>query len=151
MSIKKIIFVFWLVLFCAAPFFAEAESAKITDKDVKNFAKNYSKIEKALDKYGTDMDDYASIEMIDAAVIADVEKILDKYGISGPNRIEKLYAICICYAVETYEKMLKEDPETAAMIASMGENPIAEFKANANSKDREVVRRNLKQLDKALQ
>lgn len=142
------------MLLCVCVFAQNVVSAGLKDSDVKNFAKNYDKIQKEFEKYG-DMSDeelYAmSLRMGADAENNFVEKALEKYGISGPNRILKISMIGICYGVIKAEKELKNlDEQTKQLYKSMGLDPIATYQALVNADDLKVVRRNAAVLEKIL-
>lgn len=141
---KKLISVLFACLFCACMIFAQsktAPSAGVTDADVKNFAKNYSKIEKYLDKVGDS-----------EAEVLKTENFLETMGISGPNRIRKVVVITIAMTPAVAEYEMQKDPEAAAMVKSMGIDPLAGLKTQVdemvNEKDYNVVMANSKLLQK---
>ena len=138
-TFKKLI-LFTLCFSLALAMFAEPKSTGITDSDVKNYAKNFDSIQKELDKLGVLTDDN-SIKAT-AKQKADIDKILQKYGISGSNCIEKFGMITACAAVLVGESEI--DAESAAMMKSFGMDPLAELKKYVNSKDYGVVEANSK-------
>lgn len=144
----KKIFCLCLVLSIVMNAFAEnAKSAGLIDSDVSSFCKNFSKIKSELDKLGVDVSETESL-VVGADVKSKAEKILNKYGISGSNSIEKLYAICYGYAVEYYDATLANNPQAAQMIKSMGKYPMAEFRKLVADSDRAVVKKYLTELTK---
>ncbi|MBR4791464.1 MAG: hypothetical protein IK024_11285 [Treponema sp.] len=139
-SVFKKIVLFTLCFSFAFVLFAEPKSTGITDSDVKNYAKNFDSIQKELDKLGVLTDDN-NIQAT-AKQKADVDKILQKYGISGSNCIEKFGMISACAAVLVGESEL--DAESIALMKSFGLDPMAELKKYTNSKDFAVVQANSK-------
>ena len=142
---KKLI-AFVAALFVSAILFAQnVPSVNLKDSDVKNWAKNCVSIQKELDKLGID-DDYTYSEAI--AGKADMEKVLEKNGISGPNPINKYATIMQCAAVLKAESELDED--SIAMMKLMKIDPIGDLKKNINPKDYDVVSSNSKAVLKAV-
>ena len=139
-SVFKKIVLFTLCFSLALVLFAEPKSTGITDSDVKNYAKNYNSIQKELNKLGVLTDDNGI--QATAKQKADIDKILQKYGISGSNCIEKFGMISACATVLVGESEL--DAESAAMMKSFGMDPLAELKKYVNSKDYGVVKANSK-------
>ena len=120
---KKLI-AFVAALFVSAILFAQnVPSVNLKDSDVKNWAKNCVSIQKELDKLGID-DDYTYSEAI--AGIADMEKVLEKNGISGPNPINKYATIMQCAAVLKAEKEIASDA-VIEMESDYQEKPIKDF------------------------
>ena len=141
---KKLISVLFASLFCACMIFAQSKTAPsvgLTDSDVKNFAKNYSKIEKYLDKVGDSEAEFVK-----------TDSFLGTMGISGPNRIHKVFVITTAMTPAVAEYEMQKDPEAAALLKSMGLDPLAQVKAQidetVNEKDYSVVMANSKLLQK---
>ena len=141
---KKLISVLFASLFCACMIFAQSKTAPsvvLTDSDVKNFAKNYSKIEKYLDKVGDSEAEFVK-----------TESFLETMGISGPNRIHKVFVITTAMTPAVAEYEMQKDPEAAALLKSMGLDPLAQVKVQidetVNEKDYSVVMANSKLLQK---
>lgn len=130
-------------LFLAVSLFAQSvPSTGLTDKDVKNFIKNYPTFEKEAEKIDINESDLALL-----ATYGEIELILEKIGISGPNRAEKLSMIGYCAAVCAIEQ--KMDAETLALMKAMGlEDPAASIRVLINEKDYEVVKKNYAALAK---
>jgi cytochrome c556 len=139
-SVFKKIVLFTLCFSLAFVLFAEPKSTGITDSDVKNYAKNFDSIQKELDKLGVLTDDNGI--QATAKQKADIDKILQKYGITGANCIEKFGMISACATVLVGESEL--DAESIALMKSFGMDPMAELKKYTNSKDFEVVKANAK-------
>lgn len=121
-----------------------AKSAGITDSDVKNWAKNLNPIVRELQALGVWSNDSINASPKQKA---SVDGVLNKYGISGSNCIEKFgtissCAVAVCAASEI-------DAQSAAMLKAMGMDPMAELKKNLNSKDYAVVEANSKAVIKA--
>ena len=140
---KKIVIVF-VCIGIAASLFAEPASTGVTDSDVKNYAKNINSIAKELNALGVWSNDSINAT---AKQKNSVDGILNKYGISGSNCIEKFSMITSCAVVLVAESEL--DAESAALLKSMGMDPMAELKKNVNSKDYAVVAANSKAVVKA--
>lgn len=129
--------VFFTVFFMTFVLFAqEAPSCGLKDSDVKNFIKNYNKLERELDKYDVDLDEVNSLTMKDAKKI---ESILEKNGISGPNSFLKIVAISYGSVYVLYEDQLGKDA---------ADSMFAQYKSIVNSKDLKVVQANKKELIK---
>ena len=139
-SVFKKIVLFTLCFSLAFVLFAEPKSTGITDSDVKNYAKNFDSIQKELDKLGVLTDDNGI--QATAKQKADIDKILQKYGISGSNCIEKFGMISACATVLVGESEL--DAESIALMKTFGMDPLAELKKYTNSKDFAVVQANSK-------
>jgi len=136
--------VFFMCFSLVASLFAEPKSTGITDSDVKNWAKNLNSIVSELNALGV-----WSNESISAGVKqkTSVDSILNKYGISGSNCIDKFGMITSCAIVVIAAEEL--DAESAALLKAMGMDPMAELKKNVNSKDYAVVEANAKAVAKA--
>jgi hypothetical protein len=138
-------FIIFLMCFTlVASLFAEPASTGITDSDVKNWAKNLNSIASELNKLGVWTGDSINAT---ANQKAKVDAVLNKYGISGSNCIEKFGMITGCAVVVISASEL--DAQSAAILKAMGMDPIAELKKNINSKDYAVVEANSKAVIKA--
>src|SRR5574344_1207736 len=131
-------------------FFANAQNVKavgVTDGDIKAFVKNYNTIEKELDKLDIEIDD-SDINVLDYIKgNVKVESILEKNGISGPDRISKIKAICLGFSVEYYDQEVSADPETAALMQQLGMgDPMASLREQVNLEDRTTINKHLKAL-----
>lgn len=122
-----------------------AKSVGLSDSDVKNWAKNCVSIQKEFEKLGIDADDTFSAAMNEKEK---AEKILQKYGISNPNSIDKYAIILQSAAVLKTESEL--DEQSKAMMKLMKVDPLGELKKNINSKDYNVVASNSKAVLKAV-
>lgn len=142
---KKITALF-ISLFITVSLFAQGvPSTGLTDKDVKNFIKNYPTFVKETEKFDVDESDLAVL-----SEYGEVELLLEKIGISGPNRAEKLSMIGYCIAVCAVDQEM--DAETLAMMKSLGlEDPAASIRSFVNEKDYEVVKKNYSALAKVLE
>lgn len=134
-----------LAVFSAVLFAQNAKSAGVTDSDVKNWAKNLPSIIKEFDKIGIDPAD-SYLEAI--AEKEKVENVLQKNGISGPDRIAKFETIVRSAAILKIEAELDEDSKE--MMKLMNMDPTAELKKNINQKDYDVVAANSKAVIKAM-
>ena len=134
-----------LAVFSAMLFAQNAKSAGVTDSDVKNWAKNLPTIVKEFDKIGVDPAD-SYLEAI--AEKEKVENVLQKNGISGPDRIAKFETIVRSAAILKIEAELDEDSKE--MMKLMNMDPTAELKKNINQKDYDVVAANSKAVIKAM-
>ncbi|MBR6214825.1 MAG: hypothetical protein IKQ84_00245 [Spirochaetaceae bacterium] len=134
-----------LAVFSAVLFAQNAKSAGVTDSDVKNWAKNLPSIIKEFDKIGIDPAD-SYLEAIDEK--EKVENVLQKNGISGPDRIAKFETIVRSAAILKIEAELDEDSKE--MMKLMNMDPTAELKKNINQKDYDVVAANSKAVIKAM-
>ena len=141
--LKKLVIAGVLMIF-AATLFAEPASTGVTDSDVKNWAKNLNSIVKELDSLGVWTGDSINVS---AKQKASVDGVLNKYGISGSNCIEKFGMITSSAVVVVAANDL--DPQSAALLQALGLDPMAELKKNINSKDYAVVEANSKAVVKA--
>ena len=145
-SIFKRFLTVCLMLAVTLSLFAEPASTGLTDSDVKNWAKNLNSIVKDLQNLGV-----WSGDSINASVSQKnkVDAVLNKYGISGSNCIDKFGMITTCAIVVVAASEL--DAQSAALLKAMGMDPMAELKKNCNSKDYAVVEANSKAVAKAYQ
>lgn len=134
---KKLISILFAMLFTSVIFAQNVKSAGVTDSDVKNYAKNFNAISKAIEKV---KDNEATA----------IDSILEKNGISGPNRFEKFTMITNCAMVAVYDYSMESDPESAELLKKMGMDPVADIRKLINQKDYDVVYPNAKLLEKAL-
>ena len=138
-------FVVFLMCFTlVASLFAEPASTGVTDSDVKNWAKNLNSIVKELQTLGVWSGDSINAT---ASQKNKVDGVLNKYGISGSNCMDKFGMITSCAIVVIAASEL--DPQSAAVLKAMGMDPMAELKKNINSKDYAVVEANSKAVIKA--
>ena len=143
----KKIAVFILSLFMLSGISAQnVKSVGLTDSDVKNWAKNCVSIQKELEKAGIDADEEFSSDMDEKGP---AEKILQKYGISKPNSIDKYAMIIQCASILKTESQI--DEQTRALLKNMNMDPFAELKENINTKDYDTVAANSKAVLKALE
>ena len=138
-NIFKKIVIAGVFMASAAALFAEPASTGVTDSDVKNWAKNIIPIMSELNELGVWTGDTISAT---AKQKSSVESILHKNGISGSNCVEKFIMITNCAVVVFAEADM--DPQTLALIQSLGMDPLADIKKNTNSKDYAVVAANSK-------
>ena len=121
-----------------------AKSADVTDSDVKNWAKNLNPIVRELQALGVWSNDSINASQKQKA---SVDVVLNKYGISGSNCIEKFGAITSCAVAVCAASEI--DAQSAAMLKAMGMDPTAELKKNLNPKDYAIVEANSKAVIKA--
>ena len=135
-----------LASFVSLSVFAQStQFTGVTDSDVKGWAKNFSTIEKELDKAGVDSDlDFDDIAQLSVKKKNQVVQILNKNGISGNNSIEKFAMISISAAILTAESQL--DEQSLAVMKAMGIDPIAALKENVNRMDFAVVQAHSKEV-----
>ncbi len=147
---KKLIVLLTILVMGSSAFAQNPKSSGLTDNDVKNWAKNLKSIEREFDDAGISRDDVKSASKQEKAK---AETILQKYGISAPNRIEKLAMINQCATLVMAENGFAGagiDPNAMAMLKTMGVDPFAELKANINPKDYKVVQANSKAVINAM-
>ena len=147
---KKLIVLLTILVMVSSAFAQNPKSSGLTDNDVKNWAKNLKSIEREFDDAGISRDDVKSASKQEKAK---AESILQKYGISAPNRIEKLAMINQCATLVMAESGVTGagiDPNAMAMLKTMGVDPFAELKANINQKDYKVVQANSKAVINAM-
>ena len=134
--------IFSLVVSLIMAFSLYAQNVKsvgLSDSDVKNWAKNLNPIVKELQAIGVWTNDSINAS---ANQKSKVDDVLNKYGISGSNCIEKFGVISECAVVVVAASEL--DAQSAALLKAMGMDPLAELKKNINSKDYAVVEANAK-------
>ena len=135
-----------VALFVGAFLFGQAKSTGLTDSDVQAFCKNFKKIESDFDNYGMELSDAQALAYALGADDA-VTRVLNKNGISGANAVEKVRAIAYGYIIARFEQEMAADPEAAKILKSMGQDPIAEIRANVSAADQKVAARYLQQLN----
>ena len=141
----KKIFLALISLIMAFSLYAQnVKSVGLSDSDVKNWAKNLNPIVKELQALGVWTNDSINAS---ANQKSKVDDVLNKYGISGSNCIEKFGVISECAVVVVAANEL--DAQSAALLKAMGMDPLAELKKNINSKDYAVVEANAKAVIKA--
>ena len=134
--------IFSLVVSLIMAFSLYAQNVKsvgLSDSDVKNWAKNLNPIVKELQALGVWTNDSINAS---ANQKSKIDGVLNKYGISGSNCIEKFGVISECAVVVVAASEL--DAQSAALLKAMGMDPLAELKKNINSKDYAVVEANAK-------
>lgn len=142
----KKIFLALISLIMAFSLYAQnVKSVGLTDSDVKNWAKNCVSIQKEFEKIGIDTNDSFTVAVSEKQK---AESILQKYGISNPNSIEKYSMILQCAAILKAESEL--DEQSKAMMKLMKVDPLGDLKKNINSKDYNVVASNSKAVLKAV-
>ena len=140
--------IFSLVVSLLMAFSLYAQNSKpvgLSDSDVKNWAKNCVSIQKEFEKIGIDTNDSFTVAVSEKQK---AESILQKYGISNPNSIEKYSMILQCAAILKAESEL--DEQSKAIMKLMKVDPLGDLKKNINSKDYNVVASNSKAVLKAV-
>ena len=142
----KKIFLALISLIMAFSLYAQnSKLVGLSDSDVKNWAKNCVSIQKEFEKIGIDTNDSFTVAVSEKQK---AESILQKYGISNPNSIEKYSMILQCAAILKAESEL--DEQSKAMMKLMKVDPLGDLKKNINSKDYNVVASNSKAVLKAV-
>ncbi len=141
---KKLFSLLLSLIMVSGLYAQNAKSAGITDSDVKNWTKNLNPIVRELQALGVWSNDSINASQKQKA---SVDGVLNKYGISGSNCIEKFGAISSCAVAVCAASEI--DAQSAAMLKAMGMDPTAELKKNLNSKDYAVVEANSKAVVKA--
>lgn len=144
---KKFISIIAAIFICACVFAQTAKSTGLTDSDVQSFCKNYNKIYAELEKVGVVVTDTESL-VLSASAQVTVNKVLNKYGVSGNNAYDKVVAIAYGYAVGKYDETLAADPQTAALMKSFGMDPMAQIRSMVAESDQKVVNKNMPALTK---
>ena len=142
---KKIFSLVVSLLMVFSLYAQNVKSVGLSDSDVKNWAKNCVSIQKEFEKIGIDTNDSFTVAVSEKQK---AESILQKYGISNPNSIEKYSMILQCAAILKAESEL--DEQSKAMMKLMKVDPLGDLKKNINSKDYNVVASNSKAVLKAV-
>lgn len=152
---KNLSIVLFSILFAGMIFAAKAKDTStesfgtdigITDSDCKNYAKNHEKISKDIEKYSNDLENGKTT----TNSYEDLNKILEKNGISGPDQYLKISGIINAYAIVKYEKELESDRLTAAIMKKAETSPVSTYKATIGENDYENVKKNYKALAVAM-
>ena len=140
---KKSLILITAFITASAAFGQNAKSTGITKTDVQSWIKNQKQIEQSLNEAGISRDNIADAGKQEKAK---AESILQKYGITAPNSIEKYAMINQCATLVLAENGAGSgiDPNTMAMLKKMNVDPFAELRANTNQKDCKVVKANEK-------
>ena len=140
---KKSLILITAFITASAAFGQNAKSTGITKEDVQSWIKNQKQIEQSLNEAGISRDNIADAGKQEKAK---AESILQKYGITAPNSIEKYAMINQCATLVLAENGAGSgiDPKTMAMLKKMNVDPFAELRANTNQKDCKVVKANEK-------
>ena len=142
---KKIFSLVVSLLMVFSLYAQNVKSVGLTDSDVKNWAKNCVSIQKEFEKIGIDTNDSFTVAVSEKQK---AESILQKYGISSPNSIEKFSIILQSAVILKAESEL--DEQSKAMMKLMKVDPLGDLKKNINSKDYNVVASNSKTVLKAV-
>ncbi|MBR6582205.1 MAG: hypothetical protein IKK80_01170, partial [Treponema sp.] len=141
---KKIFSLVVSLLMVFSLYAQNVKSVGLTDSDVENWAKNSVSIQKEFEKIGIDTKDSFTVATNEKQK---AESILQKYGISSPNSIEKYSIILQSAVILKAESEL--DEQSKAMMKLMKVDPLGDLKKNINSKDYNVVASNSKAVLKA--
>lgn len=118
------------------------ESANLTDADLKAYCKNYDKIMATLDEFNID----ESATNVEAnAEFEKLDKKLGKLGLTGENKLGKIYAINACYAQEVLTRSLSQDRIGKSVLNSYGTN----VSSTVNPDDMKIVQKYYEQIAKA--
>lgn len=139
---KKFFSIITTIFVCTFMFAQSAKSTGLTDSDVKSFCQNYNTINSELADAGVVITDTDSL-VLEASAQAKVTKVLNKLGISGNNAYDKVAAITYGYNVAKYDEVAAADPKSAALLKSLGMDPIAEFRSKVADSDQKVINKNL--------
>ena len=116
----KKIFLALISLIMAFSLFAQnVKSVGLSDSDVKNWAKNLNPIVKELQALGVWTNDSINAS---ANQKSKIDGVLNKYGISGSNCIEKFGVISECAVVVVAASDL--DAQSAALLKAMGKGEL---------------------------
>lgn len=113
----------------------------ITDSDIKAFVENYDEIEEALNKCDT------KSTKNDPQTLSELEDILKKNGISGPNRAHKVLVIAsgVSYEIAAQRINKEIDAATLKQLQAMGFDPyqaIKQLKDMVHPDDMKVITKN---------
>ena len=147
---KKLVSIFAALFLCAFVFAQNAKSTGLTDSDVQAFCKNYSKIYTDVEKTGMNLTDPSSLSL-GASSQAQVTKVLNKNGISGNNAYDKVVAIAYGYTIAKYDETMAADPQSAALLKTLGMDPMAQYRVMVADADQKVVNKNLAALTKVFE
>ena len=145
MKTKKVLF-FLCAIFVLFPVFSQeerqVESIGLTDSDMKNFIKNYSKIDAELEKLNYDMDTLDDSQSQEENAII-LEELFRKYGISGPSALAKVILIHTDFILEHADRGLTLDPLTSALLkkASGDEDVFGGLRQTVNQQDYDLVKK----------
>jgi len=123
-------------------------SAGITDADVVNIADKLPAIMEELNSYNGIDEDMGFDEIEEIIGKAEMKKVLNKHGITGPDPKKKLDMVILCYAKFKLEKELEDAP--FFLRSGIRKKLEKEFNANINPNDEVVVRRHADYLDEKL-
>lgn len=142
---KKLFTLLLSLLMVSGLYAQNAKSVGLADSDVKNWAKNSISIQKEFEKLGIDTNDSVKVA---ASARQKAESILQKYGISNPNSIEKYSVILQGAAILKAESEI--DEQSKAMMKMMKVDPLGDLKKKINSNDFNVISSNSKSVLKAV-
>ena len=124
-------------------------SASVTDQDVIVFADEFVSISEELKGYNYVEDDMSMEDIARVIGVDEMERVLEKHGITGPNRMKKVNMIMLCYAKYKIEKELADSP--MFLRSSIRRKIKKEFDANINPADEKTVRLHAEYLDEKLE
>ncbi len=125
---KKVLLTAFLLFIASVFAFAADKSLGVTSSDVDNCIKNYSSINKEID--AMDYNEKGNAREPTKEEVQQRDEILKKYGISGPNRFEKMERI------KMYSMQLNyiNDPKTKNK-----KDEIDILRNNMNANDLKVI------------
>lgn len=133
---KKFIAILLTALLATSVFAQKkVDCVNVSDTDCQMYAKNYAKIFKEIPIY---KENYKPSKNG-----AKEDVVLEKYGITGPNRVGKVTVINQVLGTIAAAEEMEKSPD-AKMMKAMGIDPLAQMKQMLNEKDFEVVQRNYK-------
>lgn len=118
------------------------ESANLTDADLKAYCKNYDKIMATLDDFNID-ENATNVES--NAEFEKLDKKLGKLGLTGENKLGKIYAINACYSQEVLTRSLSQDRIGKSVLNSYDTN----VSSTVNPDDMKIVQKYYEQIAKA--
>ena len=113
-------------------------SAHVTEQDVIAFADEFGAISEELQGYPYIEEDMNIDDMAKVIGEEEMERVLEKHGITGPNRRKKVNMITLCYAKAKIEKELADAP--LFLRSSIRRKIKKEFDENINPDDENTVR-----------
>ena len=124
-------------------------SCGITNSDISNYIKNYKKIDAELDKLNIEKSD-VNAQTMDPERVETLEKLFQKYGISGPGAVAKFSMINIVYITE-YSRRSMQSTAVTKLIMKKAESSdsFEEMKASINPDDYNLIISRFSDLAKA--
>ena len=155
-NLKKV-FLFLTCIFslCFMAVYAETSetsvppSCGITDSDISNFIKNYKKIDAELDKLNIEKSD-VNTQTMDPERVEILEKLFQKYGITGPGAVAKFSMINLVYITEYTRRSMQSTAVTKfIMKKTESSESWEEMKASINPDDYNLIISRFSDLAKA--